>query len=219
MFQLHNVIGSPDSSGRGNLITGEIISVDQTNHSCQVKPHKDNIPQLENVPLRVFNLEDDLGVIIIPEIGSVCLVEFLEGSTELPIIRKVQTWQKIIIKKQDTIETTIDPEGNIDCITEGNAHIKVKENVEIENQAGMHIILDGTNKEIKLNQGDHQIIMKQDGTHIGSESAKQPLMLGNATLRWLTEHKHITTTPGQPTSTPIPPPTKDILSDDHFTEK
>ena len=216
---MHRLFDVEIRHGVSNLITGEIISVNATNHSCQVKPHKDNIPQLENVPLRVFNLEDDLGVIIIPEIGSACLIEFLEGSTELPIIRKVQHWQKIIIKKQDTIELTIDPEGNIDCVTEGNATLQVKENVEIENQAGMHIILDGTNQKIKLNQGNHQIIMKQDGTHIGSEGAKQPLMLGYATLRWLTEHTHITTTPGQPTSTPIPPPTKDILSDDHFTEK
>lgn len=208
-----------DSQPGAKLITGEIISVNQTNHSCQVKPHKDNIPQLENVPLRVFNLEDDLGVIIIPEIGSACLVEFLEGSTELPIIRKVQHWQKIIIKKQDTIELTIDPEGNIDCVTEGNATLQVKENVEIENQAGMHIILDGTNQKIKLNQGDHQIIIKQDGTHIGSEGANQPLPLGNKLLSYLSKVKVICTSPGQSSSTLQPPPTKDILSDDHFTEK
>lgn len=97
--------------------------------------------------------------------------------------------------------------------------IRKNGSVEVISKSGLEIIIDDEGKKIKINQGDHQIVMKSDGIYVGSEGAKQPFVLGHALLKWLASMKVVCTAPGQLSSTPIPPPTKELLSDEHFTEK
>jgi hypothetical protein len=95
------------------IIAGTVVAVDEAGWSCTIQPDKDNVPELSNVPLRVHNLPDDLGVIVIPEVNSPCLVDFLEGSSSLPVLLRCQRWSKIIIKKGSTTEIVFDAEGNV----------------------------------------------------------------------------------------------------------
>jgi len=201
------------------LIHGTVLSTDEENYYCRVQPDKDNIPVLENVPLRVYNFADDFGIIVIPEIDSPCLVTFLDGLTELPVLARCQRWQKIIVKREDIFECVVDPQGNVLVITEGDADIRVKDNVQVQNQSGMMIHLDGSGEKILFDQGDHQVAMTPQGVQIGSAQSSQPFALGGKLLQYLSQLRVICTAPGQLSSTPMPPPTRDLLSDDHFTEK
>ncbi len=165
------------------MITGTVVEVDETNYSCKVKPHKDYIPELENVPLRVFNLDDDFGIIIIPEDNSDCLVGFIEGLSEFPTILQVQKWKKIIIKRENVFKTIIDQDGNTSLDTQGNVDLKVQGNVEGEIQGNLLLKVHGT---IQLGpQGQHKAAW------------------GDAWLQAFNTHVH--PTPNGPSGPPNPP--------------
>ncbi|MGB3341332.1 MAG: phage baseplate assembly protein V [bacterium] len=91
--------------------------------------------------------------------------------------------------------------------------------IETTTKNGMQAIMDDEAGEIALNQGSHEMIMTGDGVFIGKRDASQPLALGYKLLSYLSKLKVICTSPGQLSSTPQPPPTKDILSDHYFTKK
>ena len=136
------------------MISGTVVEVDENTYSCKVKPHKDHIPELENVALRVFNLEDDLGVIIVPEENTDCLIGFIEGVFELPTILQVQRWKKIIIKRENVFEMVIDQDGNTSLDTQGDVDMKVQGNVEGIVQGFMLLKVEGI---IQLGpQGQHK---------------------------------------------------------------
>lgn len=113
--------------------------------------------------------------------------------TEDEIIREHKSGTKTIIRKNGSIETTT--------------------------KNGMQSVMDAEAKEIKLNQGVHEMVMTGDGIFIGKIDADQPLALGNKLLSYLSKLKVICTSPGQLSSTPQPPPTKELLSDHYFTKK
>lgn len=113
--------------------------------------------------------------------------------TEDEIIRKHKSGTKTIVRKNGSIETTT--------------------------KSGMKAVMDDEAKEIELDQGDHEIVVTGDGIFIGKVDADQPLVLGNKLLSYLSKLKVICTAPGQLSSTPQPPPTKDLLSDHYFTKK
>ena len=202
-----------------SMINGTIARVNETEYSCTVQPDKDSVPMLENVPLRVHNLQDDFGIIVVPVLDTPCQVAFIENVTDLPVLMRVQAWEKIIVKKEDIFSLVIDNLGNVVCETEGNVAITAKDDIHIKNQSGMEAFVDGKNKRILLNQGKHQIVMTNQGTCVGSPQAKEPLVLGNKLLKYLSQVRVICTAPGQQSSTLVPPPTKALLSDEHFTEK
>jgi len=116
-----------------NIIAGTVISVDEINYSCVVQPDKDNIPQLENVPLRVYNLQDDFGIITIPEENSPCFVAFLESNPALPILLRCQHWQKIIIQStSQNFKLTLYEDGITELETKNDVTLKIDGDVEGE---------------------------------------------------------------------------------------
>lgn len=165
------------------MITGIVIEINETNYSCKVKPHKDYIPDLENVPLRVFNLDDDFGVIIVPEEDTDCLIGFIEGVSELPKILQVQKWKKIIIKRKDVFESVIDQDGNVSLATEGNVNMKVEGNVE------------------GIVQGN--ILLKVQGIIQLGPQGQHKAAWGDAWLQAFNAHIH--PTPNGPSGPPNPP--------------
>jgi hypothetical protein len=170
--------------GIQNFIIGKIVSVDEDLYSCQIKPDKDNIPQLENVPLRVFNLKDDFGCIIVPEIDSPCLVGFIEGKIELPTLFSVQHWQKILINSVGQgFSLAINKDGTIELETKNNAKIKIDGNVEGEISGELLLKVAG------------KIQLGQQGAHKAGWGDQ-----------WLISHNvHIHPTPTGPSGPPNPP--------------
>ena|GEM_PF-2369181 len=113
--------------------------------------------------------------------------------TEDEIIYKHKSGTQIVVRKNGSIETTT--------------------------KSGMRAVMDDATKEIELDQGSHEMIMTGEGIFIGKVDADQPLVLGNKLLSYLSKLKVICTAPGQLSSTPQPPPTKELLSDHYFTTK
>lgn len=99
--------------------------------------------------------------------------------------------------------------------------ITVRENgsIEVITKNEMQAVMDDAAKKITFNQGSHEMIMTGDGIYIGKANADQPLVQGNKFLSYLSKLKVICTAPGQLSSTPQPPPTKELLSDHYFTTK
>lgn len=165
------------------LIAGTVLEIDEERYFCRIQPDHDSIPILENVPLRVFNLQDDLGVIIIPEPGTPCLVKFVGGITGLPTIFKIQRWQKIIVKRQDVFESIIHANGDTYLDTQGNVDLKVQGNVEGIIQGNMIMKVYG------------QIQLGPQGAHKGAWGDQ-----------WLIKHNvHIHPTPDGPSGPPSIP--------------
>lgn len=93
-----------------------------------------------------------------------------------------------------------------------------EQKIEAKTKGGITITLDDKNKKVVIDSTYDQIVMKSDGIHIGSEGARQPLVLGFQFLSYIAKHTHLQTS-GAPTSPPTEPPTKMLLSDRCFTEK
>lgn len=165
---------------------------------CDVQPEKESEAMLQHVPMafRVMNGEDhkDLGVIIIPEIDSEVLVEWVDGR---PTITACQRWERMILKKGDNLWIEIDKEDNILVQTAGAVNVKVKKTVIEEIEISKHV----KSPLIKL------------GTNAVHEVA-----LGDLLLAWLKSHTHNCTAPGTPSGPPIPQPTNALLSKVVFVE-
>ena len=174
------------------MIIGKIVSVDESNMSCRIQPDKDNIPILENVPLRVFNLQDDLGFIIIPEIDSPCLVGFIEGKTELPTLFSVQHWQKILINSTgQTFSLALYKDGKIELKTKNDAILDITGDVNFKVDGD---VVGEVSSKMLLKVAD-TIQLGQQGAHKAGWG-DQWLAMFNA---------HIHPTPTGPSGPPNPP--------------
>jgi hypothetical protein len=185
------MLNFPFPSKPAILILGKILSVDEESFFCRIQPDKDNIPILENVPLRVFNLKDDFGFIIIPEVNSPCMVGFIEGLSELPTLFQVQVWQKIIVKSTTKeFSLVIYQNGKIELDTKNDAKANVKGNVDF--YVDGNITGEVTGKMI-LKVHD-TIQLGQNGAHKASWGDK-----------WLEKYSaHIHPTPTGPSGVPTP---------------
>lgn len=171
------------------FIVGKVISVDETNYTCEIQPDQDSIPNLRDVPLRVFALKDDFGFIVVPEDETPCLVGMIRG--ELPTFLKFQEWKKIIINRKDFFEMEIDAEGNLDLITKGKVNIEADGDIKAKTKGNFTGDIQG-NCELKA-QG--KIQLGPTGIHKAAYGDM-----------WLTAHNaHIHPTPTGPSGSPTPP--------------
>ncbi len=163
---------------------------------CDVQPEKESEALLQHVPMafRVLNTENDLGVIIVPEIDTEVLVEWVDSR---PTITACQCWERMILKKGDNLWIEIDKDDNILVQTAGAVEVKVKKTVTEEIDISKHVKC----PLIKL-----------------GKNAVHEVALGDLLLAWLKGHTHNCTAPGTPSGPPIPRPTKALLSKVVFVE-
>ena len=99
--------------------------------------------EYEEVPLRIFTDEDNLGAVIVPKIGSEVLIVFIDGNGERPQIIKVQQWEYIIARRgtgNTYLEFIIDSENTVSlklgnsfrALIEQNAHVKINNSSKYE---------------------------------------------------------------------------------------
>lgn len=75
------------------------------------------------------------------------------------------------------------------------------------------------NGDVEIKGLEHEIIIRGNKIFVGKDEAGEPLLLGNKVLSYISKMKVICTAPGQLSSTPQPPPTKELLSDHYYTQK
>lgn len=181
--------------GIDDAIIGTVEAVQQTTPSgwaltdrikgfwCDVQPEKESETLLQHVPMafRVMNGEDhkDLGVIIVPEIDTEVLVEWVDGR---PTITACQRWERMILKKGDNLWIEIDKEDNILVQTAGAVDVKVKKTVTEEIDISKHVKC----PLIKL-----------------GKNAPHAVVWGDDLVSWLKNHKHNSNTPGNPSGPPL----------------
>jgi len=111
------------STNLKTIISGTITALDETTFSCTVKPDKDIIPELQNIPLRVYNLQNDYGIIVIPEINTPCIVGFIENAH--PFLLSCQTFKKILIKSEtEKLSITIFKDGKIEIQNQNDINVQ-----------------------------------------------------------------------------------------------
>jgi hypothetical protein len=81
------------------------------------------------------------------------------------------------------------------------------------------ILIIRKNGDVEIKGLLHEIFIRDDKIFIGKDGAKDPLVLGNKLLSYLSKVRVICTNPGQLSSTLRPSPSKDLLSDHYFTTK
>jgi hypothetical protein len=179
--------------GIDDAIIGTVEAVQETTPSgwaladrikgfwCDVQPEKESETLLQHVPmpLRVFNTENDLGIIIVPKQGTEVLVTWVDGR---PTIEACQEWERMILKKGENLWIEIDAEDNILVQTAGAVDVKVKKTVTEEIEVSKHV----KSPLIKL-----------------GKKAPHAVVWGDDLVSWLKNHKHNSNTPGNPSGPPL----------------
>lgn len=168
------------------LFIATVESVDEITFSCNVVQEKEEIP-IENVPLRVMRLNDELGFTVVPKVGTFVVVGLINGR---PTILKVQEWDRIYLEKESGFWLEVDVADNVTVRTEGDAEVTAT-NIYSITQSGHSIEL--------LDNGVANI--KADEVNIGGKKDHKAAW-GDA---WLPEfNKHIHPTPTGPSGPPNP---------------
>lgn len=90
-----------------NLVAGTVIAVDETDYTCSVEPEVSEMAEMEKVSLRPRAHPDAGGFIIVPQIGTECLVILdpaLGGG--LPYLLWCQRYEEIIASKTGELPST-----------------------------------------------------------------------------------------------------------------
>ncbi len=92
------------------LGVGIITKVDETHLTVSIQPEKGDV-EIKNVPIRVWNTDDDEGVYIVPKTGTWCLYALVDGRATL---LQVQEWERVIIKR-GSLTVSIDSTGKVEA--------------------------------------------------------------------------------------------------------
>ncbi len=106
---------------------GMVKGVDEENLTVDVQLEREEKVR-KSLPIRVMKTQDDLGIYIIPKVGTEVLVLFVDAR---PTPIAFQEWEKIIVKRSDGFRLEIERSGK----------------VELENPQGARITIDGKNVE------------------------------------------------------------------------
>ena len=113
------------------LGVGTITEVDETNLTVSIQPERGDV-EIKNVPIRVWNTDDDEGVYIVPKVGAWCLYALVDGR---PTLLQVQEWEKVIIKRR-FITILIDTSGKVE-INNGNGKITLNDDGSIKIESSL----------------------------------------------------------------------------------
>ncbi len=207
MSEVKKLFQELSDKGLDDAIIGTVTACQQTTPAgwampdrlkgfwCDVQPEKESETLLQHVPMafRVLNTENDLGIIVVPKIGTEVLVSWVDSR---PTIEACQKWERMILKKGDNLWIEIDSQDNILVETAGAVDVKVSKTVTEEIDISKHV----KSPLIKL-----------------GKNAPHPVALGDLLISWLISHTHNCTAPGYPSGPPVPPPTG-LLSKTVFTD-
>lgn len=135
---------------------------------CDVRPEKAGEAMLQYVPMafRVLNTDDDLGIIVVPKVGTEVLVNWVDGR---PTIEACQEWDRMILKKGDNLWIEIAENDDILVQTAGAVEVKVKKTVV---------------EDIKISKQVKAPLIKL------GRIAPHPVFWGDMLLTWLSTHTH-----------------------------
>jgi len=87
----------------------------------------------KNIPLRIFNDDDGLGVAFVPSVESEVLIIFIGDNENQPQVVKGQKWDWAVIKRAN-LEIIINNENNVSVVTDGEIKVKSDKFITLNNE-------------------------------------------------------------------------------------
>jgi hypothetical protein len=104
----------------------------------------------------------------------------------------------------------VDDNGNIAINSAGGASLSLeKDKVQLGEPRGTGFVLETG----KMSVNARQFVVNTEAFSVGTVAGYPVLLLTPSALAWILGHTHESTTPGSPTSPPIPMPTGDFPAD------
>ena len=172
-------------------------------------------------PCAPFGGGKDRGMLCLPEVGDTVWVEFAAGDLCRPI------WAGVFWGTPESAG------GQDDLAQETGSEVPTSEGANsgpgllvIRTRSGHRIAFDDEQETIVISNGAEnaeiritkqgEVIVKAQTIKLGSDSASEPFVLGNAFLQIFNAHTHPTGV--GPSGPPVAPMTPGQLSKKHFTE-
>lgn len=99
---------------RGLVVGGElatVVAVNEATLTCTVRTA--GLLEMEEAPLRVLNVADDVGIYAIPAVGSDVRLEYDGGDSGRPRVVAVQQFDRVVFKKKGGVRIEITRDNKI----------------------------------------------------------------------------------------------------------
>ena len=110
------------------MLIGKVTAVHEDVLSVDVQPERPDTAELKNVPIRVMNLSDDLGIYVVPRVGTQVLVGLVDGR---PTAFQFQEWERVVMKRADGFYLEVKRNGDVVLETSGNVELKAGGRVQL----------------------------------------------------------------------------------------
>jgi hypothetical protein len=205
---------------------GVVLSVDDPLEIGRLRARVPEVLGLEvetgwALPCVPFGGGKDRGFCFLPDVGDTVWIEFAAGDISRPIWSGAFWGAPESAGQQDDLGTETGSElptsegakagPGLSVLRTSTGHRLV-----LDDDGGILILANGGDQaEIRLTK-QGEVIVKAQKIQLGSESALEPLVLGNAFLQYFNTHTHPTGV--GPSGPPTPPMTPAQLSTKGFTE-
>jgi hypothetical protein len=173
------------------------------------------------LPSAPFGGGKDRGALFLPQVGDTVWLEFAAGDISRPIWSGAFWGAPESAGQQNDLGTATGSELPTSEGTKAGPGLSVLRTsaghrIVMDDDGGVVILANGNDKaEIRLTQAG-EVIVKAQKIKLGSDSATEPLVLGNTFLQYFNSHTHPTGV--GPSGPPTPPMTPGQLSTKVTTE-